>query len=50
MARPPGAKANLLITFTLGDVIKERGLFLSVSMQEKLVKEAEEKSIGGGWG
>lgn len=31
MARPPWAKANLLLPFTLGDVIKVPGLFRSSS-------------------
>lgn len=58
MARPPGAKANLLITFTLGDVIKGPSLLLSVSMHmwksrkagERATEssEAEEKSRGAG--
>lgn len=58
MARPPGAKANLLITFTLGDIIKGPSLFLSVSMHmwksrkagERATEsgEAEEKSGGAG--
>lgn len=31
MARPPCAKANLPIAFTLGDIIRVPGLFRSIS-------------------
>lgn len=47
MVRPPWAKANLLIVFTLGDIIREPGLFRSVSTHVWEKRKGDERVTEG---
>lgn len=47
MARPPRGKANLLIAFTLGDIMRVPGLFRSVSPHVWERRKGDERATEG---
>lgn len=47
MARPPQAKANLLIAFRLGEIIRVPGLFRSVSPHVWERRKGDERATEG---